>query len=728
MCAHRLVRLSDSYWSKRRRIQASVQSHIADLQSHDVTDDAIDNIIHPHDGTSPAEPDISSSINSPDVCSSSEGLTNTLLSSTELQSFQTGENDLNGSFIEANNVYEGENDNVDNHTVDCDDADFDTWSKCGSSESDESIDFEECDYKHSDEMLEADLHKWADNFNISRVALGSLLQILHPYHPRLPVDSRTLLHTPRSATISNVAGGVYHYIGIQSRLERLHQSGLLTVTNNMCIRMQVNIDGLPLFKSSGMQLWPILGCIKEPDLKLSEPFVIGIFAGLVKPKSLAEYLSDFVAEATNLHKYGLQLSDGVVFVRLHSIVCDAPARSFLKNIKSFTGYHGCERCIQRGKYYCSRMTFPDTDSTLRTDDSFINMADEDHHLNDVHSPLAQLSIGMVTGFVLDYMHLVCLGVVRRLLLLWLRGPLPLRLSARAVSHLSQKLLSLRSCTPCEFSRKPRSVVDIDRWKATEFRQFLLFTGPLVLRNILPQELYSNFLLLHAAIFCLVHPRYCTQYCDFARKLLIKFVQHCHHAYGQQFVVYNVHSLVHLPDDVQFFGPLDGISCFPFENFLHSVKRLVRSPYLPLQQVVNRVYERHCHLLTAKQCSDSPVLKHMLHTHSNTDNAVFYMCVETKQYTLRTRDCDNCVCLKDDKFGRIQYIMQKADEIILVIHVYETVTTFYSYPLDSQNLGIVCLKNLSPSNCTYLLADVKHKCMCMPMTDDYDSFLAVPLSI
>ena len=193
-------------------------------------------------------------------------------------------------------------------------------------------------------------------------------------------------------------------------------------------------------------------------------------------------------------------------------------------------------------------------------------------------------------------------------------------------------------------------------------------------------------------------------------------------------MYNVHSLVHLPDDVQFFGPLDGISCFPFENFLHSVKRLVRSPYLPLQQVVNRVYERHCHLLTAKQCSDSPVLKHMLHTHSNTDNAVFYMRVETKQYTLRTRDCDNCVCLKDDKFGRIQYIMQKADEIILVIHVYETVTTFYSYPLDSQNLGIVCLKNLSPSNCTYLLADVKHKCMCMPMTDDYDSFLAVPLSI
>lgn len=700
MCAHRSLRLSDSYWSKRRRIHSSVQSHIAELRAHDFADHAVDNSL---------------AVNNSPYESPSAGL-----ATTELGGLQTGENDVNGSMVETNAVFDCEKMGVDDHIVDLDDTDFDTWSKCGS-ESDESIDF---DHKHSDDMLEADLRKWADSFNVSRAALGSLLQILHPYHPRLPVDSRTLLNTPRSAAITNVVGGAYHYIGIQSCLERLHQSGLLTATTNMCINIQINIDGLPLFKSSGMQLWPILGSVKEPDVKVSEPFVIAVFAGMSKPTSGAEYLSDFVAEVTKLHKHGFQLSSVVVFVRLHSIVCDAPARAFLKNIKSFTGYHGCERCIQRGEYFCSRMTFPDTDSTLRTNESFINMTDEDHHLSDVPSPLSQLPIGMVTGFVLDYMHLVCLGVVRRLLLVWLRGPLPLRLCARAVSHLSQRLLSLQSCTPCEFSRKPRSLSDIDRWKATEFRQFLLFTGPVVLRNILPQELYDNFLLLHVAIFCLVHPHYCTVYCDFAHKLLTKFVQHCQQAYGQQFVVYNVHSLVHLPDDVRHFGPLDRISCFPFENFLHSIKRSVRSPYLPLQQVVNRVYEHQCHVVTAKQNSDEPVLKHVLHT--NTDSAVFYMCVETKQYTLRTRDSDNCVWLKDDKIGRIQHIMQKGDEIILLIQLYETVTSFYSYPLDSHNLGIVYLKKLSTSNCTYLLADVKHKCMCMPVTDD--SFLAVPLSM
>ena len=90
---------------------------------------------------------------------------------------------------------------------------------------------------------------------------------------------------------------------------------------------------------------------------------------------------------------------------------------------------------------------------------------------------------------------------------------------------------------------------IDRWKATEFRQLFLFTGPLVLKDALPEVLYHNFLLLHVAISCLVHPYYCKLYCNFARELLVLFVKHCQEVYGQEFVVYNVHNLIHLPDDM-----------------------------------------------------------------------------------------------------------------------------------------------------------------------------------
>lgn len=79
---------------------------------------------------------------------------------------------------------------------------------------------------------------------------------------------------------------------------------------------------------------------------------------------------------------------------------------------------------------------------------------------------------MVSQFHLDYMHLVCLRVVKRLVLFWMKDPLGNRFSSYMVNELSEMLKSVHS----EFSRRPRSVTRIDRWKATEFRQFLLYTA------------------------------------------------------------------------------------------------------------------------------------------------------------------------------------------------------------------------------------------------------------
>lgn len=47
----------------------------------------------------------------------------------------------------------------------------------------------------------------------------------------------------------------------------------------------------------------------------------------------------------------------------------------------------------------------------------------------------------------------------------------------------------------EFVRKPRDMTDVDRWKGTELRQFLLYTGPIVLLDILPTHMYIHFLTL-----------------------------------------------------------------------------------------------------------------------------------------------------------------------------------------------------------------------------------------
>ena len=56
------------------------------------------------------------------------------------------------------------------------------------------------------------------------------------------------------------------------------------------------------------------------------------------------------------------------------------------------------------------------------------------------------------------------------------------------------LLSLNVHMPSEL-RQLRSLKDLDSWKATEFRQFLLYSDPVDLRNVLADDTYQHFLAL-----------------------------------------------------------------------------------------------------------------------------------------------------------------------------------------------------------------------------------------
>lgn len=86
------------------------------------------------------------------------------------------------------------------------------------------------------------------------------------------------------------------------------------------------------------------------------------------------------------------------------------------------------------------MTFLEVSSPLQTDLSFKMMCDEDYHVT--KSPLMDGDIGIVSCFPHDYMHLICLGVVRRLLDLWsASGPLHCHLSSHQIELISSELLS-----------------------------------------------------------------------------------------------------------------------------------------------------------------------------------------------------------------------------------------------------------------------------------------------
>ena len=121
--------------------------------------------------------------------------------------------------------------------------------------------------------------------------------------------------------------------------------------------------------------------------------------------------------------------------------------------------------------------------------------------------------------------------MRKLILLWVRGPQAVRLSSGHVKEISSKLLELRQCIPNVFARKPRGLEDIDRWKATELRQFSLYTGKIVLKGIISKQLYEHFLVFSVALSILVCPRLTEQYSHNAEEMLVYFVGQGRRLYG-----------------------------------------------------------------------------------------------------------------------------------------------------------------------------------------------------
>ncbi|XP_064482473.1 uncharacterized protein LOC135395158 [Ornithodoros turicata] len=59
--------------------------------------------------------------------------------------------------------------------------------------------------------------------------------------------------------------------------------------------------------------------------------------------------------------------------------------------------------------------------------------------------------------------------------------------------------------------------------------------------------------------------------DYATSLLSHFVDMFAELYGEHFVSYNVHGLLHLADDVKVRGPVDTFSAFPYENYMQTLK-------------------------------------------------------------------------------------------------------------------------------------------------------------
>lgn len=437
-----------------------------------------------------------------------------------------------------------------------------------------------------------DLLFWCLEYNIRNKAISHLLKILIKYGLDVPKDARTLKYTPREIITKEVDPGAYWHFGVKATIDFFLENGIKLPEN---LTIDVNIDGVPLHVSSKGVLWPILG--KFSEVEEMKPFVIGIYHDTeLKPKDINRYLDDFISEMLDFEKetyMGIQLSPGL-------FILDAAAMAFVKKIKQHNGYKSCPNCLTEGIHGYRRMSFPDLNIVPRTDRSFRDREDFQHHNNnpEEEGPLERLNIDMIENFGPDYLHICLLGGCKKTL-----SMLTSKLKFPKINELQRVIFSntdfprIEKATalcalskPIEIHRAIRQLSSVLHFKGTEFRTFILYYGIIVLKDNVNPLIYKNFVYFHCALTICLTDKY-RHFIPLAEQLFKTYVDDFKQIYGTYMCSFNIHQLLHIAPAVKRLGSLERFSAFPYESKLGEIKNSICSGNNPLQQAANRTMER-----------------------------------------------------------------------------------------------------------------------------------------
>lgn len=570
--------------------------------------------------------------------------------------------------------------------------------------------------------LTTKLSELAAKYNVSHNCMNDILSIFRSEGHDVPKDVRTLLNTPKKYNIISVDPGSYIHLGIDFMFRSILKTYKNCFNNaEVMIELGLNIDGLPIAKASKSVFWPILLSIVNIPCMSKLVIPIGIYySNKKKPHSIETFLTPFIDELQLILNYGIQIEKIHFCFTLVQVICDAPAKAFILNVKGHNAYFGCNMCTEEGSYE-GRMTYLGVNSSLRTDNSFRLKIDDDYHKG--FSPLERLPIDMVSTVTLDYMHVVCLGVVKKLIKFWVKGKKPNRIVQINLDDINSSIENVRQYIPSDFVRLPRPLVDFDYWKATEFRTFVLYTGPIVLKGKLKKSLYSHFMLLHCAIRLLISHNTCYLFNDEAKVLLTKFVIDYPIHYGAEFVNYNVHNLIHLPDCVKLHGPLDNFSAFKFENFLQDIKKKLKNSRFPLQEACNRIIEQQNinNSQVIISLDSPPIFKNEIPMQQSVFNPFFTYYKEVKVNS-SVFNCnkvkDKYIMLTCNTISEIKQIIKTSDEQLLFnICKFNHISPLYLTPVDSNKTTMFFVNTLNVSESVNInLSDIAFKCFFIKISE------------
>lgn len=544
---------------------------------------------------------------------------------------------------------------------------------------------------------------------IPRTAVNTWLHFLSPFGD-LPLNYKTLLKTSRETDVETIDGCSWYKPSCSLEIILA-----LEDTEISAITLDLHVDGIPI---GSKEMWPVTAFIRE----INRAVLLVVYEGDKKPQR-KDLLKDICLEIKEMMQMGLPVGDRKVSVKFGNLICDAPARALVLNTVSHNATYACFLCwAKSGRKLCrktrnhkerSRPTFPvsceqkRSDAEFRSKLQFSVRTNETHHRSTEKLEIESLDIDILKSTPIDYMHTVLLGVVRNQLLSVWKVIVP-----SFINKLDECLKTCKTRIPDEFPRKCRSYRD--DWKATEFRLFLLYLGPLILRDILSEEQYIHFMKLSIAmrILCSDVPRMLEKI-DLAKKLMSEFVTEYEILYPNEPLTYNLHMSNHLPDcckDLQM--NVDQFSAFKGENFLQRLKNYYDRGPNPLKQIIKRFSEERVF-----EDAQTPLKNFECRLEQQIDQTNFYKKCLIKNFTIGIVE-KNAFVKAQQFILAIHSIEHRGNLVVFRGYPCQVIKDAFIQPTPSRDFGIYIVRTLQNSNLMeFTNRDISNKFVCIPQQNN-----------
>lgn len=131
-----------------------------------------------------------------------------------------------------------------------------------------------------------------------------------------------------------------------------------------------------------------------------------------------------------------------------------------------------------------------------------------------------------------------------------------------------------------------AIDELNIWKASELRSFLLYYSLVCLKRLIPSKYLKHWFLFVYSMTIFLKEKFYDYEFEKAQAALIKFVDNITLVYPGSYSLYtfNTHLLLHMPKAIKDFGGLWASSTFPFEHFNGVLTQLIKGTRSVPQQI------------------------------------------------------------------------------------------------------------------------------------------------